>query len=99
MLLLLPLLIILFTVVILVAVDVLVEFIEAKDGMLRKIMIVYFAIEVFTYTVLLAYIVAGRVGYHLPDIRFFALALILPKFAVKMWLRWWLKKGRKLPAH
>lgn len=85
---------ILFAVVYIIAGLVAWEFIKTKDGTLRKIMITYFTVEVFMY--LSCAIFFYLKAYNLTNISgdAFRIFFILPKVFVKLWLLWWLKKGR-----
>lgn len=87
---------VLYAIVYFIAILVLKEFIHARDGMLRKIMIAYFAVEAFTYILAALYFWnAWASPKHLfIDPNVFRLVIILPKVAIKLWLLWWLKRGR-----
>src|SRR5579859_2434040 len=86
---------VLFAIIYVIAIFVLWEFIRARDGLLRKIMIAYFSVEVFTYLGSAVYFyyswLLGRNAFNVDIFRF---TIIIPKVAVKLWLLWWLKKGR-----
>ena len=86
---------ILFGIVWIIGALVLREFIISKDGMLRKIMIAYFAVEVFTYLGAAIYFLAIEEKWSDMSINTFRIVVITPKVFVKLWLLWYLKSGRK----
>lgn len=78
-----------------IGIFVVIEFVRTKDGVLRKIMIAYFSIEVFIY-------MSGGIDTYLQwkhrdfisELAFSDIMLI-PKDLVKIWLLWYLVRGRK----
>lgn len=86
---------ILFFIVYTIAIFVLREFIRTKDGMLRKIMIGYFAIEVFVYMTSAWDFLAIKEGWPSLSISVLRLVVLGPKVAIKGVLLWWLIKNRQ----
>lgn len=86
---------VLMAIVYLIAIFVVLEFARTKDGVLRKIMIAYFSVEAFMYMASAVYFAGIR--YHFlyisPDL--FRATVLIPKVVVKLWLLWYLVKGRK----
>lgn len=85
---------ILFSIVWIIGLLVLREFIISKDGILRKIMIAYFAVEVFTYLGAGLYFMAINFHWSQMPMDTFRLIVVCPKVAVKLWLLWYMKRGR-----
>ena len=83
----------LLTIVLLIAIVVLKNFIQSKDGILRKIMIAYFGCEVWINLCFIIYILfvphSGNFEYLLPII-------LIPKTFVKLFLCGYLKNREKL---
>lgn len=86
---------VLFFIVYAIGMLVVWEFVKAKDGMLRKIMIAYFSVEVAIYFMAAGYfyLVYLKKPPVSPDV--FRIIFIAPKVCVKLWLLWWLKIGSK----
>lgn len=84
----------LFAVIYVVAFLVLREFIKARDGMLRRIMIAYFCVEIFVYLGSAIYFFMVAYNMTTLSINAFRILIIFPKVVVKLWLLWWLKTGR-----
>lgn len=82
----------LYGVVWLVAIFVLREFIISKDGLLRKIMIAYFCVEIFTYGGAAIFFLLQHNHIEIISIEAFRIMVILPKVAVKLWLLYYFKK-------
>ena len=78
-----------------IGVLVLREFIISKDGMLRKIMIAYFSVEVYTYLGMAVYLFLTRYKKIELDIDVVRYILIVPKVLIKLWLLSWLIQGRR----
>jgi len=85
----------LFFIVYSIGAFVLWEFIKAKDGMLRKIMIVYFAVEFTIYLLASIYFYLSYIKKPPVSPDAFRIIFITPKVCVKIWLLWWLKIGSK----
>src|SRR5579872_6461652 len=85
---------VLFAIVYVVAIFVLWEFIRARDGMLRKIMIAYFSVEIFMYLGSAIYFYTAWYKHPIMNPDAFRVIVILPKVVIKLWLLWWLKRGR-----
>lgn len=82
---------VLFGIIYVIGIFVLREFIISKDGVLRKIMIQYFAVELYVY--------AGSAFYFffLKDripIGIFLIIILSPKAISKLPLLWYLVQGR-----
>lgn len=77
-----------------VAILVLREFILSRDGMLRKIMIAYFSVEIFTYVSAAIYFCGIQYHWVVIPLGTFRLLLIIPKVGVKLWFLWYLKVKR-----
>jgi hypothetical protein len=86
---------ILFAVVWIIALFVMREFIIAKDGMLRKLMIAYFFVEFLTYFGTSIYFLGVREGWNKLPMEQWRVIVILPKVAIKLWLLSWLITNRK----
>lgn len=82
---------ILFTVIILIAAIVLREFIVSKDGVLRKIMIWYFIVEIFVYATSAIYFYLGHLHVYVISASVFRMIVLLPKVAIKLRLLFFLK--------
>lgn len=86
----------LLAVIIFAALIIVRELIMSRDGMLRKILIFYFIVEILAWGTLLYM----TIKYVFPP--FFVrvtLLVLLPKFIVKMFFLWYVlpkEKGRKL---
>jgi hypothetical protein len=70
----------LFLLVIAVAVQVLLEFIRSKNGILRKIMIAYFAIEILVWTAA----VAAYLNHYFSGPEWLWIVVLLPKALLKL---------------
>src|SRR6186713_401818 len=86
---------ILFAIVWIIGAFVLREFVISRNGMLRKIMITYFSVEVFTYLGAGIYFLATEEKWTDMSINAFRIIVIVPKVCVKLWLLWYLKRGQK----
>lgn len=84
----------LFFIVYTVATFVLIEFIRSRDGMLRKIMIAYFVIEIFTYAGSALYFWAFETKLIALPISHFRIIILIPKMIIKLILLKWLIKNR-----
>lgn len=84
---------ILFTVIVLIGLMVFWQLYISKDGMLRKIMITYFLVEVFIYSASAVYFWKVEHGTTTLSIDMFRLMILTPKAAVKLWLFFWLLKN------
>jgi hypothetical protein len=84
---------ILFSIIITIGLMVFWQLYISKDGMLRKIMITYFLIEVFIYTASAIYFWMVEKGNTSLSIEMFRLIILTPKAAVKLWLFFWLLKN------
>lgn len=85
---------ILLFIIVCVGCMVLREFVLSKDGTLRKILIAYFAVEVFIFWLTGLFLYASYfklINIPIELLRYF---LLLPKAAVKVWLFLYLKKNR-----
>lgn len=67
----------------------------SKDGMLRKIMITYFLIEMFVYSASAVYFWTIEKGIAPVTIDVFRLVILTPKALVMLWLLSWLSKQSK----
>lgn len=83
---------VLFTFIVMIGVLVFWQMCRSKDGMLRKIMIAYFLVEIFIYTSSAIYFWKVEKGTTTLSIEMFRLIVLLPKAAVKLWLFFWLLK-------
>lgn len=87
----------LLTVVIIFAALIIVrELIMSKDGMLRKILILYFTVEILTWGTLLYATMKYVFPVYMIDI---VLIVLVPKFIIKLFFLWYVlpkEKGRKL---
>lgn len=77
------------------ALFVLTDFVKARDGELRKIMIAYFAIESWVMGSAFVYIWMTFYGYYPVRIGIYLMSIIIPKFVVKTWLRRWQIKQKQ----
>lgn len=85
---------VLFAIIYIIAFFILREFVNAKDGQLRIIMIVYFSIEILMYLGSAIYFYLIHIGKSPISIDTFRLMILLPKVGVKLWLLYYLKFGR-----
>lgn len=85
---------ILFTIIIVIAGLVLVKFIRSKDGMLRKLMIGYFAIEIFVYFSSALYFWAIEKTDFKMSIDLFRVLAITPKAIMMLLLYSYLSKNK-----
>lgn len=74
---------------------VLWQFIIAKDGMLRKLMIGYFSVEVFIYGTSALYFYGTAKHFVFTPIEKIRLILLIPKAFIKILLLIWLLKNRQ----
>lgn len=79
-------------IIFLVAIVILVELIESKDGQLRKILIAYFGVEIFIYAGAFLYLIA-----YPEKSNPISIIWMLPKVAVKIWFYIWLVKNKRKP--
>lgn len=84
----------LFSVVYIIAIFVLIEFVRAKDGMLRKLMICYFIVEFYTYFGASIYYLAVHERWTTMGSDIYRIIIITPKVFVKLALLTWLIKNR-----
>lgn len=85
----------LFAVVWLISLFIIREFWIAKDGMLRKLMIAYFAVEFYTYFGASVYYLCVHRGWWVPNNDLYRVIIILPKVVIKLLVLRWLLTGRK----
>src|SRR5260221_8311956 len=85
---------ILFSITYIIAFFVFLEFFKSRDGILRKIMIAYFLVEVFVYLSSAVYFLLFYLKLTSLNIDTFAIVVTVPKVWVKIWLLSWLKKGK-----
>ena len=79
-----------------IAIFVMVEFIKSKDGELRKIMIAYFAIEVFIYLSSSIYSYLEWKHIEIISRMVFSDITVSIKDVVKIWLlSWFIRQRRK----
>lgn len=82
---------IIFLVIGAISLSVALEFYRSKNGMLRKIMITYFLVEVFIYLASGIYFWMAEVGHTGLAIGYFRVMVITPKMLVLLWLLYWLR--------
>lgn len=63
----------------------------AKNGMLRKIMIAFFAVEVFVYLFSAVYFWLLEQRQIDMGVGLFRILVLTPKAGIMLWLLWWLK--------
>lgn len=85
----------LFAIIYVIAALVFWEFIKSKDGILRKIMIGYFIVEVYAYLGSAIYFLLVDAKVHIFGIDIFRIIIITPKAIMMLCLWWWMKWGRK----
>lgn len=85
---------IMFTSIAMMALLVFWQLFRAKDGHLRVIMMTYFLVEFLVYSVSGIYFWMVEKRYTTLGIDTFRVIVILPKFAVKIWLLYYLVKKR-----
>lgn len=80
----------LFSIIICVAILVLWQFVRSRNGMLRKIMIAYFIVEIYIFTF-------SAIYWYDPfiPVNTFRMLILIPKVIVKLWLLWWIVKQNK----
>jgi len=88
----------LFCAVGLLGLKVMSEFIQTRNGILRKILICYFAVESFTYLSAALFFLVTNYKWSDMTIETYRLIVITPKAIVKIWLIWYLKTTRKKKA-
>jgi hypothetical protein len=74
------------------------EFIRTKNGILRKIMIWYYVMEIYTYGgsgVFFILFIKNVIPMIWLNMGIFLIVIVVPKVIVKHWLLWYLTKGRK----
>lgn len=91
----LPLIEVLLAVVYLVGAFVLYEFIRTKNGALRKIMIAYFADEVFTYVCAALFYLLQSMDKSPIHIHVYLVIILVPKAIIKVILYTWLRNRKK----
>lgn len=86
----------LLVVIIFSALIIIRELVMAKDGILRKILISYFAVEILTWVTFLYASIEYIFPWFVINI---ALFVLVPKFIIKLIFLWYVlpkEKGRKL---
>lgn len=77
-----------------IGIFVVIEFVKTRDGMLRKIMITYFSVEVFIYFMSGLNSFLEWKNAEMIDRVTLSNILLIPKCVVKVWLLVWLIKNR-----
>lgn len=67
----------------------------SRNGMLRKIMIAYFLVEVFIYTSSAVYFWMLEKSKPIVTVDVFRLVILTPKALIMIWLLSWLSKQQK----
>lgn len=81
----------LFSIIILIGAALCWEFIRSRNGILRKLMIWYFATEIFVYTAAAIYAYCGEYKITLVSIGIFRMIILIPKACIKLRLLYYLK--------
>lgn len=85
----------LFTIIICIAFLVFWQLKISKDGVLRKIMMAFFLIEIYVYMLSAIYWWMEDKGKLLMPMEMFRLVVLAPKAAIKLVLLWWLVKQNR----
>jgi hypothetical protein len=87
----------LFTIIVGVAALVFWQLLISKNGMLRKIMLAYFLVEIYMFTFSGIYWYWEDKDVLIVSLNTFRMLVLIPKVIVKLWLLWWLVKQNKKP--
>jgi hypothetical protein len=87
----------LFTIIVGVAILVFWQLLISKNGMLRKIMLAYFLVEIYMFTFSAIWWYWEDKGVHILPLGTFRMLVLIPKVIVKIWLLWWLVKQNRKP--
>lgn len=85
---------VLFAIVATIAFLVFWQFYRTRNGVLRKIMMLYFLIEFFIYAASGLYFWMAEQHYNVISIETFRLVVIVPKCLVKCWLLYYLVRNK-----
>lgn len=81
----------LFAIIILIGLFVVREFYVAKNGILRKLMIWYFSIDVYVYVLSALYWWLAEQGWELMPVYGLRLAVLIPKAIIKLRILYYLR--------
>lgn len=81
----------LFSIIILIGVCILWEFIISKNGILRKLMIWYFAVEIYVYLFAAIFFYCEEINHPLMSTGLFRIVVLIPKALIKLRLLYYLK--------
>lgn len=85
----------LFSIIIMIGLLVFWQLKRSRNGVFRKIMMAYFLVEVYVYTLSAIYWWTGENGYYFMPLHIFRLIILCPKAAIKLVLLWWLVKQNR----
>jgi hypothetical protein len=82
---------VLFLIIMLIGTFVAYEFYKSKDGILRKLMIWYFVIDVYVYASSALYFWLSDIGFDVISLGMFRLCVLIPKAAIKLRILYYLR--------